>query len=420
MTGSVPTTAILHYSAPPVIGGVEAVILAHAETFVAYGYPVTVIAGRGEADALPEGVDLVRIPELDSQHGQVLEMGRELEQGIIPLQFEGFVDLLARQLAPIMDRFDNVIVHNVFTKRFNLPLTAALFRLMDANQSTHYIAWCHDFDWTSSRSRAKVHPGYPWDLLRGHREDVTYVVVSQQRQKILAELLGCPREDIQVIYNGVSAPTLLGLTETGHALVERLELFSAELIMLMPVRVTQAKNIEYALRVVAALKARGCQVKLVLTGPPDPHDEGSMGYFHSLQELRRQLGVEQEMRFVFESGPDPDEGYIIGYPVVADLYRVSDLLFMPSHREGFGMPVLEAGLCGMPVVSTPVPAAEEIGGEDVLLFDRSDDPQELADRILDWSQSRPVHRLRQRVRQNYTWQTIFQRRIEPMLQRSQA
>jgi mannosylglucosylglycerate synthase len=416
MTGSVPTTAILHYSAPPVIGGVEAVILAHAETFLACGYPVTVIAGRGAAKALPEGGGLVRIPELDSQHELVLKMGRELEQGHVPSGFEGLVDLLVQQLAPVVDRFDNVIVHNVFTKRFNLPLTAALFRLMDANQSIHYIAWCHDFDWTSSRSRSKVHPGYPWDLLRSHRADVTYVVVSQQRQQTLAKLLECPREEIQVVYNGVSAPTLLGLTEEGNALVERLELLSAELIMLMPVRVTQAKNIEYALRVVAALKARGCQVKLVLTGPPDPHDESSMDYFHSLQELRRQLGVEQEMRFVFESGPDPDEGYTIGYPVVADLYRVSDLLFMPSHREGFGMPVLEAGLAGMPVVSTSVPAAEEIGGEDVLLFDSSDDPQELVERILDRVQNRPVHRLRQRVRQNYTWQTIFRRSIEPMLQ----
>jgi mannosylglucosylglycerate synthase len=416
MNENVPTTAILHYSAPPVIGGVEAVMLAHTETFVACGYPVTIIAGRGEAGALPKGVDLICIPELDSQHEQVLEMGKELEQGRVPSRFEQFADVLVQKLVPVIDRFDNIIVHNVFTKRFNLPLTAALFHLLDANVSKHYIAWCHDFDWTSPRSRSKVHPGHPWDLLRTHREDVTYVAVSENRQETLAELFGCPREEIGVVHNGVSAPTLLGLTEEGDALVERLGLLESELIMLMPVRVTQAKNIEYALRVVAALKERNSQVKLVLTGPPDPHDERSMDYFHSLQALRQELDVEQEMRFVFESGPDVDEGYTIDYPVVADLYRASDLLFMPSHREGFGMPVLEAGLLGMPVVSTAVPAAEEIGNEDVILFDRSADAGEVADRILDWAQNSPVHRLRRRVRQNFTWQTIFRRRIEPMLQ----
>ena len=41
-------TAILHYSAPPVVGGVEAVISAHAEVFQRNGYPVTVVAGRGD------------------------------------------------------------------------------------------------------------------------------------------------------------------------------------------------------------------------------------------------------------------------------------------------------------------------------------------------------------------------------------
>ena len=53
MTPHRPRTAILHYSAPPVVGGVEAVMLAHARTFVAAGLEVTVIAGRGEQQALP-------------------------------------------------------------------------------------------------------------------------------------------------------------------------------------------------------------------------------------------------------------------------------------------------------------------------------------------------------------------------------
>jgi mannosylglucosylglycerate synthase len=416
MNENTPTSAILHYSAPPVIGGVEAVMLAHTEVFVRCGYPVTVIAGRGESKALPRDVDLIRIPELDSQHEQVLALGAELEKGRVPAEFEKFTDLLVQKLLPVVDRFDNVIIHNVFTKRFNLPLTAALFRILDANVSKHFIAWCHDFDWTSPRSRSKVHPGYPWDLLRSYREDVSYVVVSEERQRTLAELFGCPREEIRVVYNGVDAPALLGLSQEGSDLIERLGLLQSELIMLMPVRVTEAKNIEHALRVVAALKARRTQVKLVLTGPPDPHDERSMEYFRSLQSLRQELGVEEEMRFVFESGPEGEEGYILDYPVVADLYRASDLLFMPSHREGFGMPVLEAGLLGIPVVSTPIPAAEEIGNKDVILFDRSAEPGEVADRILDWAQNSPVHRLRRRVRQNYTWQTIFRRRIEPLLQ----
>jgi glycosyltransferase involved in cell wall biosynthesis len=334
----------------------------------------------------------------------------------MPDGFDSLVDRLLEALTATLRPFNNVIVHNVFTKHFNLPLTAALHLLLDAGTIQRCIAWCHDFTWTSLNSRSKVYPGYPWDLLRTHRPDMTYVVVSEQRRGELATLFGCPPEDIRVIYNGVDPKTLLGLSYEGYALIERLGLLQSDLVLLMPVRITQAKNVEYALRVVAALKTRGCCPKLVLTGPPDPHDVRSMAYFRSLQELRRELGVEAEMRFVFESGPDPEPSLTIDDRVVGDLYRVCDVMFMPSHREGFGMPVLEAGLAGVPVVcSGDVPAALEIGGEDVIRFDIDENPDRLVERILTWIINNPTCQLRRRVRQAYTWQEIFRRDIRPLL-----
>jgi len=410
-----PETAILHYTAPPVVGGVEAVLQAHAQAFIQAGYPVTVVAGWGERSALPADAGFVRIPEMDSRYQQVAQASEVLEQGRVPSEFDDLVNSLMGALTPLLERFDNVIVHNVFTKHFNLPLTAALHHLLEAGAIRRCIAWCHDFTWTSPSSRSKVHPGYPWDLLRTYRPDVTYVVVSQRRQRALAALFGQPPEQIRVIYNGVDPETLLGLSTEGHALVTRLGLLGCDLVLLMPVRVTQAKNIEYALGVAAALKARDCRSRLVVTGPPDPHDAQSMAYFRSLQDLRRRLGVEEEARFVFESGPDPDQAFTIDTRVVGDLFRVSDVMFMPSHREGFGMPVLEAGLVGAPVVCTSVPAAEEIGGADVILFDADDEPAHVAGRILAWVEESPVHRLRRRVRQDYTWQAIFHRDIRPLL-----
>jgi glycosyltransferase involved in cell wall biosynthesis len=83
------------------------------------------------------------------------------------------------------------------------------------------------------------------------------------------------------------------------------------------------------------------------------------------------------------------------------------------------MPVLEAGLVGVPVVTTDVPAAVEIGGADVLQFDKTDSPDDLAARILTWAEGSPVHRLRRRVSQDYTWQAIFHRDIEPLLRRGE-
>jgi hypothetical protein len=48
-------TGVLHFTAPPVVGGVESVIYAHAGIFLAHDHSYKVIAGRGEVEAMPEG-----------------------------------------------------------------------------------------------------------------------------------------------------------------------------------------------------------------------------------------------------------------------------------------------------------------------------------------------------------------------------
>jgi glycosyltransferase involved in cell wall biosynthesis len=405
----------MHYTAPPVVGGVEAVIQAHLEVLTAHSHPVRVIAGRGDDQDFPPGVELQVIPEIDSQHPTVVSISAQLEQGEIPDEFYALRDRLVEKIAPWVADLDHLIVHNLFTKHFNLPLTAALCHLLEQQLIADCIAWCHDFTWTSPNSRHKVHPGYPWDLLRYKQPDTRYVVISKQRQVTLAELFICAPAELQVIYNGVDPKVLLGLSAEGLALIDRLGLFESDLVLLMPVRVTQAKNIEFALQVVAALKRLGSKPKLLLSGPPDPHDPDNLTYYEALKALRVELGVEEELRFVYESGPQNGEGFTIGLSAVGDLLRVSDLVFMPSHREGFGMPVLEAGLAGIPVMTTEIPATLEIGGDDVLVIQLSQSPAEVAQMILDQVATRPEQRLRRRVRQSYTWEAIYQQAIRPLL-----
>ncbi|MDQ2691597.1 MAG: glycosyltransferase family 4 protein [Chloroflexota bacterium] len=411
----------MHYSAPPVIGGVESVILTHARLFRQAGHQPVVVAGKGKGSALPPGTDYIEVPELDTQHPHILEISRELEQGHLPPSFEGMTARLTDTLAPFFESIDLLIVHNVFTKHFNLPLTAALFRLLDAGTIQRCIAWCHDITWTSPNSRSKVHPGYPWDLLRTHRPDTDYVTVSQLRQEELAEMFGCLPGQIRVVYNGVDPQELLGLSESGLALADRLGLWRSDINLLLPVRVTQAKNIELALQVTAELRKRDLDPRLIVTGPPDPHEQSSMDYYESLLRLREQLETGSHMRFIYESGPIPGEPFIVDMSVVAELFRLSDALFMPSHREGFGMPILEAALAGIPVFcSDRIPAANEIGGQDVIRFSPEADPAQLAEVIMKWSASSPVHHLRRRVRQSLTWRSIFQGEILPLVEQGEA
>ncbi len=85
------------------------------------------------------------------------------------------------------------------------------------------------------------------------------------------------------------------------------------------------------------------------------------------------------------------------------------------------MPVLEAGLVGIPVFcADTVPAAREIGGRDLIRFSPEANPHQLADLILKELEANPVFRLRRRVRQNLTWRSILRRQILPLLERGQA
>jgi glycosyltransferase involved in cell wall biosynthesis len=101
--------------------------------------------------------------------------------------------------------------------------------------------------------------------------------------------------------------------------------------------------------------------------------------------------------------------------IVADLYRVSDIVLMTSHREGFGMPVIEAGFSGKPVFSSNIPAAKEIGRKEIYRFSLNSSPEQIANLIINWASSDPVHLMRVRMRQNFTWQKIFTKKIQPLL-----
>lgn len=408
-------TAILHYSSPPVVGGVEAVLHAHAKVFLQEGYPVSVITGRGEASALPEGSKFIRLPLLNSQNKKILGINHDLEKGIVGDAYFEIRDRIKSQLEKIVGDYDNLIVHNIFSKHFNLPLTDALHMLLDEGKINNCIGWCHDFSWASPHSKSQLHDGHPWDLLRTYRSDIHYVVISKKRRKMLADIFGISTKQIQVIYNGIDPKELMGGSPETNSLIKRLDLDSADLIILMPVRVTQAKNIEFAMQVSADLCAKGCNAKMILTGPPDPHDPENLAYFNQLKQMRAELDVENNFRFLYDEGPTPDKPYILDMAIVNDLYRICDLVFLPSHREGFGMPVLEAGFSGKPVFATNIPAVEEIGQEDVYVIDLEEGSDQAANSILDWMANNTVYQMRVKTRQKFTWLNIFREQIQSLL-----
>ena len=92
------------------------------------------------------------------------------------------------------------------------------------------------------------------------------------------------------------------------------------------------KNHQVILRALARLKDPGIHYAIAGRGPQQ----------ESLEALARELGIE-------------DRVHLLGYRTdVGELYKVSDIFCLPSHREGLGLASLEAMACGLPLITSNV------------------------------------------------------------------
>jgi glycosyltransferase involved in cell wall biosynthesis len=92
------------------------------------------------------------------------------------------------------------------------------------------------------------------------------------------------------------------------------------------------------------------------------------------------------------------------------LYQSSDVFFMPSLLEGFGLPILEAMAAGCPVVSSNASSLPEVAGDAALLFDpaRPQDATDHLHRLAGDSQARSELRNKGRVRaRSLSWERHF-------------
>ncbi len=408
--------AILHYASPPTVGGVESTIAHHARGLAALGYPVRIVSGSGGQD--DDRVQTVINPAFGSTDPGVLHVKAELDAGHVTGAFDTLVTQLAADLRAALAGCEICIAHNILTLHKNLPLTAALAQL-NQEHILRIVGWCHDLAWTNPQYRSELHEGYPWDLLRRRWPVVRYVTVSTARRNELAELLGMPAEDVAVAVPGVDPASFFRWTATLQDLENRLHLLDADGLLLLPARLTRRKNIALALQTLAEVRRQcECDFRLLVTGPPGPHNPANPGYLGELLALRHELGLDEAAHFLYAYG-EGDQPLIPDDGTMANLFQLADALLFPSTQEGFGIPILEAGLVSLPVFCADIPALRNTGQRDANYFDPlHDPPATIATHILDTLDASPTYRLRVRVRQRYRWDVLIRECLVPLVEES--
>jgi glycosyltransferase involved in cell wall biosynthesis len=211
---------------------------------------------------------------------------------------------------------------------------------------------------------------------------------------------------VPVVPNAVDALDFAGLGPGARSLLDRAGALEADPLLLVPVRVTPRKRLELALEAAAVLAPRMSGLRVLVTGPLGPHNRDNRAYADMLLERRSRLGLDQVVRFLFELAGDGR------HPVAADdvaqLYRVSDAVLLPSDAEGFGLPLVEAALARVPVVCADLPVFREVGGAGLYIFPVAADATQVAAQVERALRQRPARQRRRAIR-HFSWPSVIDR-----------
>ncbi|RLF38532.1 MAG: glycosyl transferase family 1 [Thermoplasmata archaeon] len=401
--------AILHYSCPPVVGGVEEMIRRQAKVLKEHFHNVKVFAGDG--DKFLEGCEVEINPLLSSTNAEVVKANEEARKGG-RRNLEKLAERICNYLEETLADFDVLIAHNVLSMHFNLALTYALHRLAD-KEIIPIIAWNHD-----SPYFYEDYPRYldtePWSILKEANPNIHYVTISEYRKKLFQKLYR-KNVRIEVISDGIDPKDFLKMSPLSVKVIEEMDLLKKDLLIFQPCRLHPRKNVELSIKVLRSLKEKNLNVSLIITGAHDPHDERSRDYKRRLIELASKEGVGKDI--VFLAGYKLKDGSVLHADLIStmDFYLISDLLFLPSLHEGFGIPLLEAGLLRVPVLCSDIDSFKEIGKRDVEMFSLKDPPEKIAERIVELVNRSKQGRLFRRILKEYSLESIYIKKFLPLL-----
>lgn len=187
-----------------------------------------------------------------------------------------------------------------------------------------------------------------------YRRADAIICISEHTKKDVIRVLGLPEEKITVTYlaAGSQYHPVRSKVATGR-ITQKYRLTQPYLLHVGTVN--PRKNLEFLVKVFAEVVKSMPSYKLVITGKKGWYSEG-------LFKLVQLLGLTDHVIFT---------GYIDDRDKPA-LYSGASLFLFPSLYEGFGLPLLEAMQCGVPVISANGSSMPEVAGRAGILLPPDD------------------------------------------------
>jgi glycosyltransferase involved in cell wall biosynthesis len=218
---------------------------------------------------------------------------------------------------------------------------------------------------------------------------------SEAARRVLIGEYGLDAGRVHVVHLGVDGERFIppGKTRPGDPAREREE--GVRLLYMGPF--LRRKGLHTLVKSLPRIRDAGVSFKLFLVGEGPEENQ--------LRALASELGVSDRISF---------EGFARGARVI-DWYQQADLFVFPSTLEGFGLVLVEAMACGLPVITTEVAPMPEVVGEAGETVPPSD-PRALAGAIIglarDAARRQDLGRRgRRRVEEKFLWRRVAEQTL---------
>ncbi|MDI3496205.1 MAG: hypothetical protein PWQ35_226 [Patescibacteria group bacterium] len=184
------------------------------------------------------------------------------------------------------------------------------------------------------------------------------ITVSQfTKDEIINVYPQVKKEKIKVVHNGYNNENYRQIKDKAK-IAEIKEKYELEFPYFLYIgRIEKKKNIPALIEALSILKENNPEVKekMVLIG------DASFGY--------------DEVKYIIEEYNLNEEVIMPGWIEEDDLPYIlsgASAFIFPSKHEGFGIPLLQAMACGVPVAASDIPVFREVGADAFLGFDQQD------------------------------------------------
>lgn len=190
-----------------------------------------------------------------------------------------------------------------------------------------------------------------WNVPKVAKKADIVITVSNYEKKRIEDALNLPPDRVRTVYNACGSH-FVPIHDKEALESFRLELGLPEKFLLFLGNTDPKKNLPNVMRALAILKGKNqLHHKIVMPDFGKPE----------LEKLLVAIGAPSLIDDIMLTG------YVHNSRLPL-LYNLADVFLYPSLRESFGIPILEAMACGIPVITSNTSAMPEVAGDGALLI----------------------------------------------------